>query len=67
MCCNAALKFIERDLLRERFTERFGAGHLFNKIPCGSSGGKTNARKNKTDYSSLRKPRGQKPCLGETK
>ena len=41
--------------------------HLFNKIPCGSSGGKTNAGKNKTDYSSLRKPRGQKPCLGETK
>ena len=38
-----------------------------NKIPCGSSGRKTNAGKNKTDYSALRKPRGRKLCLGETK
>ena len=48
-------------------TERSGAGHFFNKIPCGSSSGKTNAGKNKTDYSALRKPRGQKPCLGKTR
>ena len=48
-------------------TERSGAGHFFNKIPCGSSGGKTDAGKNKTDYSALRKPRGQKPCLDETR
>ena len=48
-------------------TERSGAGHFFDKIPCGSSGGKTDAGKNKTDYSALRKPRGQKACLGETR
>ena len=36
-----------------------------NKISCRSSGGKTNAGKNKTNYSALHKPIGQKPCLGE--
>ena len=48
-------------------TERSGAGQVCNKIPCGSLCGKTNVGKNKTDHSMLRKVRGQKPCLGETR
>ena len=57
--CKAVIHdILQRDLELDTSLVRFHAVHRV---------GKTNAGKNKTDYSALRKSRGQKPCLGKTR